>query len=52
VQNKDGAKRRRLRRWPKAILDFKFSLRLPSSMRFKGDSARRPVDCIIIGEGG
>src|SRR5580700_9713195 len=24
---KDGAKRRRLRRWPKAILDFKFSLR-------------------------
>jgi hypothetical protein len=36
---KDGAKRRRLRRLPKAILDFKFSLRLRLSMRFKGESA-------------
>jgi hypothetical protein len=33
---KDGAKRRRLRRLPKAILDFKFSLRLRLAVRFKG----------------
>ena len=47
---KDGANGRRLRRLPIsaftrvfdaqwAILDFKFSLRLPASVRFKGSSA-------------
>jgi hypothetical protein len=32
---KDGAKRRRLRRLPKAILEFKFSLRSLLTARFK-----------------
>jgi hypothetical protein len=33
---KDGPKGRRLRRSPKAILDFKFFLRLRLTVRFKG----------------
>src|SRR5580700_118020 len=32
---KDGTKRRRLRRSPKAILEFKFSLRSNAAVRFK-----------------
>jgi hypothetical protein len=43
---KDGAKRRRLRRSPKAILDFKFSLRWRSSVRFKDDPRLRRLLCI------
>jgi hypothetical protein len=40
---KDGPKGRRLRRLPKAILDFKFSLRSQLIVRFKEESAPRAV---------